>query len=154
MDIITQRTYISFLRNTNHRLDGLWIERCWMAAGWAANHESLLSDVFMKSLRTHHLISGRGGGARVFVACKLFFYLREKTIFFWAINVRQFVFMFRRMLSLLCTLPFGVFSGQHIFHQFQQQTFFSVHIFNKLFFLLLWRQTIYFNFFLAPPPDI
>ena len=40
------------------------------------------------------------------------------------------------------TLPFGVFSGQHIFHQFRQQTFFSDHIFNKLFFI----------FFLGPPP--
>ena len=30
------------------------------------------------------------GGPRIFVACKLFFYLREKTIFFLAINVRQF----------------------------------------------------------------
>ena len=46
------------------------------------------------------------------------------------------------MPSLLCTLPFGVFSGQHIFHQFRQQTFFSDHIFNQLF----------FHFFLAPPP--
>ena len=31
-------------------------------------------------------------GARVFVSCKLFFYLREKTIFFLAKNVRQFFF--------------------------------------------------------------
>ena len=37
------------------------------------------------------------------------------------------------MPFLLCTLPFGGFSGQHIFHQFRQQTFFSDHIFNKLF---------------------
>ena len=35
------------------------------------------------------------GGPRVFVASKLFFYLREKTFFFLgAINVRQFFFMF------------------------------------------------------------
>ena len=33
-------------------------------------------------------------------------------------------------------------SGQHIFHQFRQQTFFSGHILNKLF----------FNFFTSPPP--
>ena len=59
------------------------------------------------------------------------------------------------MLSLLCTLPFGVFSGQHIFHQFRQQTFFFCPHFQQIFFfLLLWRQTIYFNFNLArlPPP--
>ena len=51
------------------------------------------------------------------------------------------------MPFLLRTLPFGGFSGQHIFHQFRQQTFFSDHIFNKLFFI----------FFLGhppPPPDI
>ena len=49
------------------------------------------------------------------------------------------------MPFLLCTLPFSGFSGQHIFHQFQQQTFFSGHILNKLFFKI---------FFLAPPPQI
>ena len=50
------------------------------------------------------------------------------------------------MLSLLCTLPFGVFSGQHIFHQFRQQTFFLL--------TFSWPQTIFFNFILAPvaPP--
>ena len=38
-----------------------------------------------------------GGGARVFVACKLFFLpKRKKQSFFLAINVRQFFFMFRR----------------------------------------------------------
>ena len=38
------------------------------------------------------------------------------------------------MPFLLCTLSFGGFSDQHIFHQFRQQTFLSDHIFNKLFF--------------------
>ena len=52
--------------------------------------------------------------------------------------------MFRRMLSLLCTLPIGVFSGQHIFHQFRQQTFiFCSHFQQTFFFRLLWRQTIF-----------
>ena len=36
-----------------------------------------------------------------------------------------------RLLSLLCTLTFGGFYGQHIFHQF-------CHIFNKLFFSIKW----------------
>ena len=39
------------------------------------------------------------------------------------------------MPFLLSALPFGGFSGQHIFHQFRQQTFFSDHIFNKPIFL-------------------
>ena len=96
-----------------------------------------------------------GGGARVFVPCKLFFYLREKTIFFLVINVRQFFFLcsveeiFCRMLSLLCRLrlglPFGVFSGQHILHQFRQQTFFSAHIFHKLFFLTFVATNYFFQ---------
>ena len=51
--------------------------------------------------------------------------------------------IFCRMLSLLCMLQFGVFSGQHIFHQFRQQTFFSDFRGDKLFF---------FIFILAPPP--
>ena len=47
------------------------------------------------------------------------------------------------MLSLLCRLPFGVFSGQHIFYQFRQQTFFFCpHFGDKLFF---------FKFSMPPP---
>ena len=72
-----------------------------------------------------------GGGGLVFLLLANFlFYLREKTIFFFrdqrpTIFFFCFVkFFFCHMLSLLCTLPFGVFSGQHIFHQFRQQPFF------------------------------
>ena len=47
---------------------------------------------------------------------------------------------------------FGVFSGQHIFHQFRQQTILLCQHFQQTFFFgLLWRQTIYLNFFLGPP---
>ena len=58
------------------------------------------------------------------------------------------------MLSLLpvCTLPFDVLSGQHIFHQFQQQTFFSVLIFNKLFFSDFCGDKYFFQFQSSPPP--
>ena len=49
-------------------------------------------------------------------------------------------------------LTFGVFSGQHIFHQFRQQTFFSAHIFNKLFFLTFVATNYLFQFFSSPPP--
>ena len=47
------------------------------------------------------------------------------------------------MLSLLCTLPFGVFSVQ---------TFFSAYIFNKLFFLTFVATNYLFQFFSSPPP--
>ena len=111
-------------------------------------------------LGTHHLISGGGGvGARVFVACKLFFYLREKTIFFFGDQRPTIYFLcfvkeiFCRMLPLLCTLPFGVFSGQHIFFiNFDNKLFFSAHIFNKLFFLTFVATNYLFQFFLGPPP--
>ena len=56
------------------------------------------------------------------------------------------------MLPLLCRLPFGVFSGQHIFHQFRQQTFFLPTFSTNYFFLLLWRQTIFKKNSLGPPP--
>ena len=83
---------------------------------------------------------------RDFVGCKLFFYLRKKKEFlFYVMNIRQFFLKFSlknwniylcRMPFLLCTLPLGGFSGQHIFHQFRQQTFFSDHLLNKQFFFL------------------
>ena len=86
-----------------------------------------------------------GGGARVFVACKLFFLPpRENNLFFWRSTFDNFFFMFRprNFLSyafpiMYGTLPFGVFSGQHIFHQFRQQTFFSDFCGDKLFISVL-----------------
>ena len=95
-----------------------------------------------------------GGGARVFVACKLFFLPPvENKFFFWRSTSDNFFLcyveeFFCRMLSLLCTLPFG----QHIFHQFRQQTFFLLTFLTNFFLWLLWRQTTFFNFNLAPPP--
>ena len=56
---------------------------------------------------------------------------------------------------LLCTLSFFAFSGQHIFHKFQQQTFFfCTHVQQTGLFLLFWQQTFFFIFFLGLPPDI
>ena len=107
-------------------------------------------------------IWGGGGGLEFLLLATFFFYLREKTIFFLAINVRQFFLcfveeFFCRMLSLLCRLPFGVFSGQHNFHKFRQQTFFSAHIFNKLSFFDFRGDKLFFSFFFyatPPPPQI
>ena len=56
-------------------------------------------------------------GRLEFLLVANFFFTSARKLFF-VMNVRQ------------------LFSGQHIFHQFRQQTFFSDHIFNKLFFLL------------------
>ena len=75
--------------------------------------------------------------------------------FFLANNVRQFFFYVSSkeffVLCFPCTLPFAVFSGQHIFHQFRQQTFFFAHIFNKLFFLTFVATNYFFHFFPRPP---
>ena len=96
-------------------------------------------------------IWGGGGSLKFLLLANFFFYLREKTIFFLTINVRQFLFLcfveeiFCRKLFLLCRLPFDVFSGQHIFHKFRQQFFFSAHIFNKLFFLTFVATNYFFQ---------
>ena len=70
--------------------------------------------------------------------------------FFLMFRRRNDISFFCRMLSLLYTLTFGVFSGQHIFHQFRQQTFFCPH-FQQIFFSDF-VATNYFNFFLSPRP--
>ena len=112
----------------------------------------------MTMLGTHHLISGGGGGPRVFVACKLFFYLRWKTSFFLAINVRQFFFMLCRRFLLLYAFPImyvtiWCFFWSTYFSSISSTNFFFLLTFStNFFFWLLWRQTIFFNFNLPPPP--
>ena len=101
------------------------------------------------SIRDAPLDIWGGGGARVFVACKLFFYLWEKIIFlFWAINVRQFVaFPVRYHLVF--------FLGNIYFINFENKLFFSSHIFNKLFFLTFVATNFFFQFFSRiPTPQI
>ena len=53
-------------------------------------------------------------------------------------------------------LPFGVFSGQHIFQQFRQQTFFFCPHFQQTFFSDFCGDKLFFSQFfssqLPPPP--
>ena len=56
------------------------------------------------------------------------------------------------MLSLLCTLPFSVFSGQHIFHQIRQQTFFLPTFSTNFFFLTFVATNFLFQSRPPPPP--
>ena len=100
------------------------------------------------------------GGDRVFVACKLFFHLREKTIlFFWQWTSDNFFLCFaekRKYHFFVVCFPyyvFGGFSGQHNFHQFRQQTFFFCPHFQQTFFLTLVATNFLFQFF-EPPPQI
>ena len=83
---------------------------------------------------------GGGGGARVFVACKLFFYLREKTIFFLAINLRQFFFMLRRRNLLLYASPNYV--RYHLV--FFLVNIFFINFYKKLFFLPTFSTNFFF----------
>ena len=83
------------------------------------------------------------GGGVEFLLQTFFFTSGGKQNFFWRSTSDNFFLLCYVMLSfMLCRrhcLSYAfpimyVFSGQHIFHQFRQQTFFSAHIFNKLFF--------------------
>ena len=98
-----------------------------------------------------------GGGLEFLLLANFFFTSERKQSFFWRSTSDNFFlcfveYIFCRMLSLLCTLPFGVFSGQHIFHQFRQQTFFLPTFSTNFFFLTLVATNYFFQFFSAPPP--
>ena len=93
-----------------------------------------------------------GGGIEFFLPPRennLFFFGNQRPTIFFLCFVEEF---FCHMLSLLCRLPLGVFSGQHIFHKFRQQFFFSAHIFNKLFFPTFAATNYFVQFFSTPPP--
>ena len=95
------------------------------------------------SLRDAPLDIWAGGGARVFVACKLFENLREKT-FFWRST-------FRRRNFLAYAFPIMYVTTWCFFWS----TYFSSISTTNFFFLptfSMWRQTIIFNFFLGSPP--
>ena len=82
-----------------------------------------------------------GGGARVFVACKLFFLPPVVNKLFLAINVRQFFFYVSSKNFFVVCFPYYVryylvfFLVNIFFINFDNKLFFSAHIFNKLFFL-------------------
>ena len=86
-----------------------------------------------------------------------FFYLREKTIFFFAINVRQFFYVSSKNFFVVC---FPYYVRYHL-------VFFLVNIFltnfdNKLFFCPHFSRTFFsdvcgdklFFFSIPPPPQI
>ena len=92
-----------------------------------------------------------GGELRVFVACKLFFTSGGEQAFFWRSTTDNFFLcfveeIFCHMLSLLCTLPFGVFFWSTYFSSISTTNFFSAHIFNKLFFLTFVATNYFFHF--------
>ena len=80
-----------------------------------------------------------GGGPRVFVACLL--------LFFWLSTSDIFFLCFVEEFFVVC---FPYYVGYHLvffLHKFRQQTFFSAHIFNKLFFqTFVVTNYFFFNF--------
>ena len=94
-----------------------------------------------------------GGGARFF-----FFYLRWKTSFFWRSTPDNFFFMFHWRIFLSYASPImyvtvWCFLWSTYFSSISTTYFFFCpHFQQTFFFWLLWRQTIFFNFNLAPPP--
>ena len=95
-----------------------------------------------------------GGGLEFLLLANVFFYLREKTIFFLAINVRQFFFYVSSKNFFVVCFPFHVGYHLEFFHQFRQQFFFSAHTFNKLLFSEFCGDKLFFSIFFYPPPDI
>ena len=99
-----------------------------------------------------------GGWLGFLLLANFFFYLREKTIFFLAINVRQFYFydssknFFVVCFSYYVRYHLVFFLVNIFYSNFDNKLFFSAHIFNKLFFLPF-VATNYF-FLAPPPPDI
>ena len=83
-----------------------------------------------------------GGGLEFLLLANFFFTSGGKQASFFVCFVEEFCCP---MLSLLCTLPFGVFSGQHIFHRFRQQTFFFCPHFQQTFFFDFCGDKLFFS---------
>ena len=97
----------------------------------------------------------------IWLLANFFFYLREKTIFFFRRSTSDnFFFMFRRRNFLSYAFPImyvtiWCFFWSTYFSSISTTNFFFLPTFStNFFFRLLWRQTIYFNFNLAPPPPV
>ena len=101
-----------------------------------------------------------GGGARVFVACKLSFLPPRENNFFFC-DQRPTIFFLCLVEEIFCRRVYAFPVRYHLvfflvnifFINFDNKLFFSAHIFNKLFFLTF-VATNYFFLAPPPPPDI
>ena len=95
-----------------------------------------------------------GGGARVFVACKLFFYLSEKnnrpTIFFYVLWKKWNIFF----LSYAFTMYVNIwwFFRSTYFSSISTTIFFFCPHFQQTFFVSFVATNNLFQFFSSPPP--
>ena len=103
---------------------------------------------------------GGGGGIRVVVACKLFFlpprennfcFVDQRLTISFYVSSKKFCC---RMLSLLCTLPFGVFLVNIFFINFDNKLFFLPTFSTNFFFLTFMATNYFLQFFYSPPPQI
>ena len=104
-----------------------------------------------------------GGGARVFVACKLFFTSGGKQAFFWRSTSDNFFFYVSSKNFLVVCFPYYVryhlvfFLVTIFFINFDKKLFF-LPTFSTIFFFLTFMATNYFFQFysspLPPPPQI
>ena len=94
-----------------------------------------------------------GGGGLEFLLLANFFYHREKTIFFLAINVRQFFFNVSLYAFPIMYVTIWCLFWWTYFSSISTTNFFFLPTFLTNFFFMTFVATNYlFQFFLAPPP--
>ena len=123
---------------------------------WVSEWAKVVTIAFFKALFFYIVRDAPldiwGEGAYSFCCLQTFFYPWEKTIFFLAINVRQFFAKNFFVVYFPYYVRYNlVFFLVNIFF-IKQPSFFSAHIFNEIFFLIFVTTKYFFNFFLAPPP--
>ena len=101
-----------------------------------------------------------GGGLELLLLANFLFTSERKQSFFLAINVQQFFFYVSSKNFFVVRFPYYiryhlVFHLVNIFFiNFDNNLFFLPTFSTNFFFWLLWRQTIFFQFFSSPPPPI
>ena len=99
------------------------------------------------------------GGLEFLLLANFFFTsARKQSFFFWQWTSDNFFLCFaekRKYHFFVVCFPyyvFGVFSGQHNFHQFRQQTFFFCPHFQQTFFSDFGGDKLFISIFFEPPP--
>ena len=117
-----------------------------------------LFNIFLNDLIRDAPFDIWGGGARVFVACKLFFLPpREKSFFWRSTSDNFFIYVSSKKIFVVC-FPYYVryhlvfFLVNIFFINFDNKLFFSAHIFNKLFFSDFCGDKLFISILMSPPP--
>ena len=137
---VSWNEYLDFLRHDNGNLSAFWM-----------SYVDIVGAILLGLLGTHYLISGGGGGLEFLLLANFFFYLRWKTSFFWAINVRQFSYMLCRRNLLSYAFPnlyvtILCFSWSTYFSSISTTNFFFLLTFSTNFFLTFVATNYFFQF--------